>query len=549
MEVLMSNQILALAFLSIIGCSGASETTTSSMTETATTNTGSTGTVTETATTETDPFCEDGTSPRDFDAKAVGGTYDAAVADFSIPTLAGELNLSEVWTGCDSYVFINISDGYAYSDGLMSSSVSDWLEASPRNVHYIFSSFDSGSEAQSISDIISPAIATLSGDNADYWAARVHFSTDRAWDLDGGLGTIISEYAPWVIEIDRFQNVRETGYLSDPLYSWETTPLAFLNYEVEFLNFEVQREEELALVEATTVRLFDAESISDSGWAGARGYTTVTLPSAAEMEGFDTLELDLTMACGHPHYEQCPEWDYLVYAYICDDEDSTSCGTEIGRFITTYARPGRWVVDVTPFLAMMLEGGEKHFAFYTQQPYDITLDMRLSNQDVGYRPFAMEFLWSGGTFDVNYNKNHPAISLTVPDDATRVEIEATTSGHGYSSDANNCGEFCNHQHEFTVNGGTSHMQEFPEAEGNNYYGCAERASEGVVPGQYGTWVYGRGGWCPGLQVDQWRQDVTTDVTAGSKATFSYRGLYNDSEVTVTGTDARIDLTSYAVYYK
>ena len=100
-----------------------------------------------------------------------------------------------------------------------------------------------------------------------------------------------------------------------------------------------------------------------------------------------------------------------------------------------------------------------------------------------------------------------------------------------------------------MNGGGTYLQEFTEAEGNNYYGCAERASEGVVPGQYGTWVYGRGGWCPGLQVDQWRQDVTGDVTPGSEATFSYRGLFNGVERTVESTDGRIDLTSYAVYYK
>ena len=38
---------------------------------------------------------------------------------------------------------------------------------------------------------------------------------------------------------------------------------------------------------------------------------------------------------------------------------------------------------------------------------------------------------------------------------------------------------------------------------------------GVVPNQYGTWPYGRAGWCPGQQVEWWEVDVTKwflDVT-------------------------------------
>ena len=46
------------------------------------------------------------------------------------------------------------------------------------------------------------------------------------------------------------------------------------------------------------------------------------------------------------------------------------------------------------------------------------------------------------------------------------------------------------------------------------YGCADQVSDGVVPNQYGTWVYGRGGWCPGLQVDKWVVDITESVALG-----------------------------------
>ena len=42
-------------------------------------------------------------------------------------------------------------------------------------------------------------------------------------------------------------------------------------------------------------------------------------------------------------------------------------------------------------------------------------------------------------------------------------------------------------------------------------GCAMRVGEGAVPKEHGTWLYGRGGWCDGLQVDPWRIDITKQV--------------------------------------
>ena len=42
-------------------------------------------------------------------------------------------------------------------------------------------------------------------------------------------------------------------------------------------------------------------------------------------------------------------------------------------------------------------------------------------------------------------------------------------------------------------------------------GCAMRVTEGAVPNEHGTWLYGRGGWCDGLQVSPWRTDITEQV--------------------------------------
>lgn len=54
-------------------------------------------------------------------------------------------------------------------------------------------------------------------------------------------------------------------------------------------------------------------------------------------------------------------------------------------------------------------------------------------------------------------------------------------------------------------------------------GCAMRVKEGAVPNEHGTWLYGRGGWCDGLQVNPWRVDVTKQV-GSSPPSFSFHPL-------------------------
>ncbi|KAG9345206.1 hypothetical protein JZ751_009751 [Albula glossodonta] len=42
-------------------------------------------------------------------------------------------------------------------------------------------------------------------------------------------------------------------------------------------------------------------------------------------------------------------------------------------------------------------------------------------------------------------------------------------------------------------------------------GCAARVVEGAVPNEHGTWLYGRGGWCDGLQVNPWIIDISSQL--------------------------------------
>ena len=47
-------------------------------------------------------------------------------------------------------------------------------------------------------------------------------------------------------------------------------------------------------------------------------------------------------------------------------------------------------------------------------------------------------------------------------------------------------------------------------------GCIAEDARGMVPNQSGTWWLGRGGWCPGEQVEPWIVDVTADAKPGTR---------------------------------
>lgn len=491
------------------------------------------------------------------------GDFDTVAPDFTVETTEGPWTFSEAFTGCDVVVSVVYDPDLSilYPDFSTGSSVRGWLEASPPNVHYLLWADgtrepDREATLATIKEQIDNSMDRVDEAVAAQWEGRIHYVLDNPNNSD--VNPWIADLADyrtgvpmnWVV--DRFQVVREMGYLADSNTGWTETPAEFLNYEVEWYNHQSDLQDALDADGATVLRAFDVS---------AERVVTLDLPDAATMATFDTFELDMSFICnGHPDATGCGEWDYLAYAYVCDNDDpattdvdeSNTC-TEIGRFITAYARPGRWVVDATPFLAMLADGGAHTFRVNSANAPYITLDLRLSNQGKGYRPVAMEYLWSGGQWDENYNVDRAAITFTPPTGSSRAEVWTLISGHGFGADRENCAEFCNHQHEFTVNDTLSVTQEFTIA--GTSYGCAEQVGSGTVPNQYGTWVLGRGGWCPGRQVDPWSADLTSAVDFSGENTIAYLGLFEGETYQPvwvengSGFAGRADVASWLVFYE
>lgn len=441
-------------------------------------------------------------------------------------------------------------------------------------MQYFFMSFESDAAAV-LADVnqlktrVDAALASLPQADRDWWTPRFHYITVSARTLPDWLGAFVNNtfllahpYFGWAI--DRFQRIRSIGLLQDAnntvlcpndpsTATWEGK-ISFLANEARHFNFEWYRQTQMASESYTTLDVWQQRFSGNI-------YTDVTFPDAAEMSQYDTMLFDLSLRCydsngdGRVLADDC-EWDYLIYAFLCDKDDPDNCGQEMGRWITTYGRDGRWVVDVSPMLAFLRDGGARRMRFYSQNAYDIDFKIHLTNRGKGYRPYAASYLYGGGTFNLNYNPSHPSRDIQVPSYATRTDLVGYVTGHGFG-DAANCSEFCNHQHVFTI-GGNDYRREHPSA--GTAYGCLQQVDQevdgfsgpGTVPNQFGTWPYGRGGWCPGLDVKPWVEDVTATVQPGTTNTISYRGLFQNQDYDPQpgaggGFAAQIAMNSWLVY--
>ena len=471
------------------------------------------------------------------------------IEDFTVPTRNGDWSLRDQWTGEDSYVFLHLADGSGYTRQLWDSSLEEFLEASSENAHYFFvSSLSSWEQDVEVMEVrIDDLLATLDEDDAKHWSTRLHVVREEVNELSAPLEPILETWPDaWDADvagfaIDRFQRLRQLGLLRWP--SGNSSPeLSYVSHNTPFFDFEWDREQELAALNPTTVAL----TVS----AGS-GSHEVELPSTEVLQSFDRMWIDYSMECTGHNDANCPDWDRITDLKICDVADPTVC-TEIGRWITTYKREGRWFADASPALAHFQEGGLRTFNIGGPggNQYTISLHFWSSGEDAG-RPSEIVPLWTGGSFNEDYNANHPPISVTIPADVVKVELFAIISGHGWGIEEANCAEFCNHVHHWRV-GEQEWVKDHIEDLGSP--GCIGKIDQGVTPNQYGTWPLGRAGWCPGWEVPPFVADITDAVLPGENL-IEYWALYGNQEYVPepatfpnnSGFGAQINMNSWLVY--
>ena len=530
--------------------------------------------------------CDDGLPARAFAAGPYGVHRGDLSDDFQVPLTDGTTwSLKTAFDGCESYVFVPdvaISDTNTASIWTKPKDLQTLVKQSATNVHYFFLSTKSSTTAGASIDAQGAAIQTLlaglSADAQAVWSTHLHVVASRAQDLGNWISTAVPAYLQLGFAIDRTQHVRGLGTLADVTRqnsTWFDNNLAYASYEGDYMNATAARAAALAGENATVVTLFapGVQHTNADGGADDAGvlaqYATVDapLPSAQEMAGFDTLEVEVTQLCPDPSMNEfnnnCGAWDYLASLWVSPLADADAGAgdagdaapppdIEVARFITAYHRETHWVVDATPMLAELKTGGTRHFRWdfappWNVQPTNTTLTLRFSNQKKAYAPASKTFLFAGGTFDDQYNVGRQPVQVQIPQAAKHVELWAIITGHGGDA-ITNCAEFCDHQHHFTV-GATTYTKDFPMAQTTT--GCVADTAQMMTPNQGGTWWFGRGGWCPGAPVIPWVTDVTKDAPAGQTVTVSYQATLagQTPPAADAGGTGNIDLVSYLVVYE
>lgn len=527
-----------------------SSTTVAAETETGSDTTSETGNETD----GEDVECFDGIPPLPFDARASEVGYDLPAPDFTVDELRGPQSLSEFWTGCENHVFV------LYAANWWNSPIEALVDDSDPDTHYWFIDAAMGHDLDmrtaivgSVAQRIEDYLTELGPEIHDARTMQFHYVTTSGQDIPLVAGIVAANPSEAHFTVDRHQRVREGHNVA--VYNGAWTPLLQqTRYWAKYYNAQYALDAALAAEadagEVLVHRVADGVEI-----VGGVPFTW-TLPDAATIAQYGTLAIDLHVDCpgaGHPYGATCGEWDTVGSIYLCTTPDcSEPDKRRVVKWITPYSSPGRWVIDITPELLTIAEGGELTFIAYHgdndvgQYTYRYTADLRFGQRDDGLRPIGRDTLIVDGNYgwDANYHMQWNQFVLPAPPPGTAaVELATRISGHG-AADGSSCAEFCTFTHEFTLAGmpfGHTYLME-------NADRCAESVHLGVTPNQGGTWFYDRSSWCPGWTIEEWSLDVTAAIDLGGENTVDYDSWYSGQKLPPTGGGAAMDARAELVYY-
>ena len=435
-------------------------------------------------------------------------------------------NFADNWNGEESYIFIHYQTSAPSSSALWGSTTkAQLLSDSPTNVHYFFvsSRTSSATEVANMKAEFDEIISGLSPIEQAHWNTHLHFLPERSLDMNNWLAEALN--GKKAIAIDSFQKIREIGYLGNPA-TFNGTYIHYLAHEAEYFKYELG-------VFSDTGQPYDEITVFDrthytGGWAASIS-ETINLPNDEILSQYDKLEVELLRGCpdANMNYSDagCDDYDRIARMFICED-DGSNC-LEISRWITPFDRQPHSLTDITPFISSLRPGGNKIIKFQESGwPNSLlTLKLRLYDlEDNSSSPQDIIPIWNGTVlFNPDYDNNRPPTAFNIPNNATKVEFVTYITGHGWgSAGCFNCAEFCNSKHMFEVNGGVFEFERsHPNASDNNYCMELTTIAQGVIPNQYGTWGYGRAGWCPGQDVIPYITDITDAVSFGEENIIDY----------------------------
>jgi hypothetical protein len=212
--------------------------------------------------------------------------------------------------------------------------------------------------------------------------------------------------------------------------------------------------------------------------------------------------------------QYCHQWDYTVQNYLMTPGGDT---IELSRLITPFANsgwprfPSTWkqpyVFDVTDFYPLLKNSATTriHYSGYSG---GFTADVKFAFiEGVPDRNVTgVEKLYDGsytyGDAGNPINSHFPTLTKTAPAGTESASLKFLVTGHG--SGANGCCEFASHAYDVNLNStSVAHKDIWRDDCGLN----------DLYP-QGGTWIYDRGGWCPGAMVRPNYHDLP-NITGGN----------------------------------
>ncbi len=231
----------------------------------------------------------------------------------------------------------------------------------------------------------------------------------------------------------------------------------------------------------------------------------------------------VTMQYKCPAGMPCGAWDYIdnVILRRVGGKNFPSKDMEIVRFITPYGNgfgagwKFQWHMDVTDYQLLLhdsVEVGYIHTGYEgTNVGWNLTLTFNFIEGPPVYEPVKISTLWDKNYWwsQVSDSTKPQTVSMLAQTNIARMRINHT--GHGADT-VNYCSEFCPRYRSLKIDGTIVDSV-------NVWRGCGHNA---LYP-QGGTWVYDRGGWCPGAVVFPYAFDKP--VSGASTHTFDINVSY------------------------
>lgn len=272
--------------------------------------------------------------------------------------------------------------------------------------------------------------------------------------------------------------------------------------------------------------------------------TTVAFPDGSKTyrNVYMTFTLGKYLCPGSPQY--CGDWDYTVQTFLMTKSGDT---VELGRLITPYANASyprtpwtwkqRYVFDVTDYYPLLKDSATVriHYSGYSG---GFTANVRFAFVEgtparnvVGVKPL-WDRSYDYGKASDPIDNNVTAQSLTAPSGTSAAELKFTITGHG--ADGLGCSEFCIKNYQVLQNGSQIDAKAI----------WRDNCGKNHLYPQSGTWVYDRGNWCPGDQV-QVNSHKLQSISGGSNFNVD---VNFDAHTSSGGSQASYTVASSVIFY-